>query len=117
MKDWDYGELFEAINESYEEFLANGRGEKFAVARAFNEYENMGKIEDIITDVAIGVILASHDKVFIGYIEGITGRLSEVGKKDLKNELSDGEIENLLGRIATVIRDLRNKPIDSNPVA
>ncbi|KMT63015.1 Imm3 family immunity protein [Paenilisteria newyorkensis] len=109
MKDWDYEELFEAINESYVEFLANGRGEKFAVARAFNEYADMGIIEDIITDVAIGEILLSQDKVFIGYMEGITSRLSEVKKDNLKNELSSEEIENLLGRIAVVITELKNK--------
>ncbi|MBC1502175.1 hypothetical protein HB943_16355 [Listeria weihenstephanensis] len=117
MKDWEYEELIKAINESYENFLKIGRGEKFAIARAFNEYADMGEIEDIITDIAIGEILLYQDKVFIGYIKGITGRLSGVKKDNLKNELSDEQIENLLDRIVVVIKGLKNKPNDRDPVA
>lgn len=70
MEDWEYDELFEAINEDYNDFLILNRGHEYAIARTFIEYINLGRIEDFIVDTAIGEILITHDKVFIGYVEG-----------------------------------------------
>lgn len=80
MEDWEYDELFEAINEDYNDFLILNRGHEYAIARTFIEYINLGRIEDFIVDTAIGEILITHDKVFIGYVEGITKRLSKFNR-------------------------------------
>lgn len=76
MKEWEYDEIFEAINEDYNNYLELNRGHEYAIARTINEYRNLGKVEDFIVDTAVGEILLSKNKVFIGYVEGITKRLS-----------------------------------------
>ena len=76
MKNWKYNELFDAIQETYEELLDEDKGYRYAIAKLAEEFDNLGKIEDIIVDTTIGEIVIGHDKVFIGRIEGITKRLS-----------------------------------------
>ncbi|AZV44292.1 hypothetical protein BAOM_3683 [Peribacillus asahii] len=103
MEDWEYNELFEVINEDYNDFLILNRGYEYAIARTFNEYVNLGEVEDFIVDTAIGEILLSHDKVYIGYIEGITKRLSMFDPKEVEGELTLEEINDLSKRINKVI--------------
>ncbi|MED4531243.1 Imm3 family immunity protein [Metabacillus fastidiosus] len=117
MKDWEYEEIFEVINEDYNEYLTLNRGYKDAIARTFNEYINLGKIEDFIVDTAIGEILITHDKVFIGYVEGISKRLSMFNPKEAEGELTEEEINDLLQRINRVMDGLKNAEIDYNPSA
>ncbi|MEN1936480.1 Imm3 family immunity protein [Paenibacillus sp. 102] len=115
MENWEYNELFEAINETYNDFLALNRGQKDAIARTAYEYINLGEIEDVIADVAIGEILLTHDKVFIGYIEGITKRLSKFHPLDATGELTQEEIRDLTNRIHKVLEGLEQVEIDYNP--
>ncbi|WP_017151763.1 Imm3 family immunity protein [Bacillus bingmayongensis] len=117
MEDWEYNELFEAINEAYNDFLALNRGYKYAIARAADEYINLGKIEDVIADAAIGEILLTHDKVFIGCIEGITKRLSKFNPLDAVGVLTQEEIRDLMNRIRKVLEGLEKVEIDYNPSA
>ncbi|MEK4669315.1 Imm3 family immunity protein [Niallia sp. FSL R7-0271] len=115
MEDWDYHEIFEAINEEYNDYLKLNRGHEYAIARTVNEYINLGKIEDFIVDTAVGEILLSKNKVFIGYVEGITKRLSMFKDLDVTNELTQEEIANLTNRIETVLDGLSKAEIDYNP--
>ena len=78
MKDWEYNELLEAIQDTYEQLLDEDRGYRYAIARLADEFDHLGEIEDIIVDTAIGEIAIEHDKVFVGRIEGITNRLKKV---------------------------------------
>lgn len=117
MEDWEYNELFEAINEAYNDFLALNRGYKYAIASAADEYINLGKIEDVIADAAIGEILLTHDKVFIGYIKGITKRLSRFHPIDAVGELTQEEIRDLTSRIHKVLEGFEEVEIDYNPSA
>ncbi len=54
MEDWEYDELFNFINEYYQDFLALNRGHKYALARTAYEFQNLGYTEDFIVDTAIG---------------------------------------------------------------
>ncbi|EMY4798379.1 TPA: hypothetical protein QCW96_005596 [Bacillus pacificus] len=117
MKDWEYNELFEAIQETYKELLDEDRGYKYAIAKLSDEFDNLGKIEDVIVDTVIGEIAIGHDKVFIGLIEGITRRLSKFKDIDASNELTKEEIADLTNRIEKVLVGLSKVEIDYNPSA
>lgn len=117
MKDWEYNVLFEAIQETYEELLEEGRGYRYAISKLADEFDNLGKIEDVIVDTAIGEIAIKHDKVFVGRIEGITKRLSMFNPLNEEGELTKDEVNDLSNRINKVIDSLRNVEVDYNPSA
>ncbi|MEX3745946.1 MULTISPECIES: Imm3 family immunity protein [Lysinibacillus] len=117
MEHWEYSELFETIHEVYEEFLTENRGHRRAIARLVDDFSNLGKVEDIIVDVAIGEILITHDKVFIGYVENIPKRLSMFNLQEVEGELTKEEINDLSKRINKVIDGLKNAEVDYNPSA
>ncbi|MFP9128852.1 Imm3 family immunity protein [Niallia sp. BSM11] len=117
MEDWTYNELFETIQEVYKEFLSQNRGHRHAIARIVDDFNNLGKIEDIIVDVAIGEILITYDSVFVGYVEGITKRLSMFNPKGAEAELTLEEITDLSRRINRVIEGLKNAKVGYNPSA
>lgn len=107
MKDWEYNELFHAIREAYEE-----RGYRYAIAKLADEFDNLGKIEGVIVDTAIGEIAVDYHIVFVGRIEGITKRLSMFNPQEAEGELTVEEIKDLLGRINNVIEGLKNVKSD-----
>jgi Flp pilus assembly CpaF family ATPase len=84
MKDWEYNEIFDAIQETYEELLDEGRGYRYAIAKLADEFDNLGKVEDFIADTAIGEIAITHEQVFVGCIRGITERLGNLTQKKRK---------------------------------
>ncbi|HDX9655181.1 hypothetical protein COL68_19120 [Bacillus wiedmannii] len=115
MEDWGYNEIFEAINEDYNDYLKLNRGHEYAIARTVNEYINLGKVEGFIVDTAVSEILLSKNKVFIEYVEGITKRLSMFKDLDDTNELTHEEIADLTKRIEKVLDGLSKVEIDYNP--
>ncbi|AGN37669.1 Imm3 family immunity protein [Bacillus paralicheniformis] len=117
MKDWEYNELFDAIQETYEELLDEDRGHRYAIAKLADEFDNLGTIEDVIVDTAIGEILIGQDKVFVGRINGITNRLSRFNPQEAEGELALEEIKDLSRRINKVIEGLKNVEVDYNPSA
>ncbi|ENQ3104926.1 Immunity protein Imm3 [Bacillus sp. 491mf] len=117
MKYWGYNELFEAIKEDYNDFLSLNRGYREAIARLVDEYWNLGEIEDVVRDAAIGEILITHDKVFVGTVERITKCLSMFKPLDAEEELTKEEIADLSNRIKKVLVGLKKVEIDYNPYA
>jgi len=112
MKDWEYNELFYAIREAYEELLDEERGDRYAIAKLADEFDNVGKIEDVIVDTAIGEIAVNHHMVFVGRIKGITKRLSMFNLQEAEGELTVEEIKDLSIRINNVIEGLKNVKSD-----
>ncbi|EJQ45765.1 hypothetical protein IEE_02143 [Bacillus cereus BAG5X1-1] len=108
MKNWEYNELFNAIQEAYEELLDEERGYRYAIAKLADEFDNLGKIEDVIVDTAIGEIAVDHNIVFVGRIEGIIQRLSMLNPQEAEGELTVEEIKDLSRRINNVIEGLKN---------
>lgn len=117
MEYWDYKELFDAIQEDYNDYLNMNRGYRYAIARLVDEYWNLGEVEDIIVATAIGEILITHDKVFVGNLESITKCLSMFNPNDVLNELTANEISDLSQRINKVLEGLKKVEIDYNPKA
>ncbi|WHY27086.1 Imm3 family immunity protein [Bacillus wiedmannii] len=112
MKDWEYNELFHAIREAYEELLNEERGYRYAIAKLADEFDNVGKIEDVIVDTAIGEIAVNHHMVFVGRVKGITKRLSMFNLQEAEGELTVEEIKDLSIRINNVIEELKNVKSD-----
>ncbi|WP_242214132.1 Imm3 family immunity protein [Bacillus cereus group sp. BfR-BA-01383] len=112
MKEWGYDEIFQEINEDYNDYLKLNRGHEYAIARTINEYINLGKVEDFIVDTAVGEILLSKDKVFIGYVKGISKRLRIFKDLDVTKELTQEEIADLTNRIEKVLDGLSKIEID-----
>ncbi|MED3122620.1 Imm3 family immunity protein [Bacillus wiedmannii] len=112
MKDWEYNELFHAIQEAYEELLDEERGDRYAIAKLADEFDNLGKIEDVIVDTAIGEIAVDHHMVFVGRVKGITKRLSMFNLQEAEGELTVEEIKDLSIRINNVIEELKNVKSD-----
>ncbi|WP_242225328.1 Imm3 family immunity protein [Bacillus cereus group sp. BfR-BA-01380] len=117
MKYWGYNELFEAIKEDYSDFLSLNRGYREAIARLVDEYWNLGEIEDVVRDAAIGEILITHDKVFVGTVERITKCLSMFNPLDAEEELTKEEIADLSNKIKKVLEGLKKVEIDYHPYA
>lgn len=116
MKNWEYNELFDAIQDTYE-VIDEDRGYRYAMAKLADEFDKLGKIEDLIVDTAIGEIAIGHEKVFVGRIEGITKRLSMYNQQEAEGELTLEEIIDLSRRINKVIEGLRNAEVDYNSSA
>ncbi|KKZ99291.1 MULTISPECIES: Imm3 family immunity protein [Bacillus] len=112
MKDWEYNELFHAIREAYEELLDEERGYRYAIAKLADEFDNLGKIEDVIVDIAIGEIAVNHHMVFVGRVKGITKRLSMFNLQEAEGELTVEEIKDLSIKINNVIEELKNVKSD-----
>jgi len=112
MKHWEYNELFDAIQETYEELLDENRGYRYAIAKLADEFDNLGTIEDFVVDTAIGEIAIGHEKVYIGRIAGITKRLSMFNPEEAADELTLEEINDLSIRINKVIEGLKNVEVD-----
>ncbi|PFD97133.1 hypothetical protein COE15_08655 [Bacillus cereus] len=119
MEDWEYNELIEAVKEVYDNMLNEDRGYKYATARTFYEFEtvcNEGETENLLVHLAIGEIIVTHPKVFVGVVDTIKKELGNIDRKELEKELVSEEVEDLLTRISNVNHKLKNviQDYDSN---
>lgn len=115
----EINELVENINEAYNEFIEKNRGERYAIARLFEEfgtYNNGDLVEDIVINMAIGEIVIEQESVFIGNLECIKKSLGkyENVKEELKNEISEQELSEITVRINRVLNILDKMSIDTN---
>lgn len=116
----EINELVENINEAYNEFLEKNRGERYAIARLFEEfdtYNNGDLVEYIIVNLAIGEIIIKQDSVFKGNLECIKKTLQKYEnlKEDLKKEITEQELCNLTFRVTKVLNMLDKMNVDTNP--
>lgn len=120
MQDWQYNELFEAVNSRYNNFLNEKKGCKYALARTSYEFEtvcNDGKTESIIVHTALGQIIINHENVYIGYLDSIRRELSNFSPSEVADELTANEITDLTKNINHVLTALEGMQIDYNPRA
>lgn len=116
----EINELIENINESYNEFLQKNRGERYAIARLFEEfhmYNNGDLIEDIIVNIVIGELIIKQDSVFKGTLECIKKSLQryENAKEELKKGITEQELDKIVLRVTKVLSMLDKMSIDTNP--
>lgn len=120
MRDWKYDELLNAVKETYDDFIKEDRNDRLAVAKTFYEFEtvcNEGKTENLLVHVALGEIIRTHEKVFVGNYEAIKKELETVDVNQFQNELTSEEMKDLLNRIKKVLDDIENVQIDDDPNA
>ncbi|MFD2876463.1 Imm3 family immunity protein [Paenibacillus rhizoplanae] len=71
MDDWEYEELFEAMNRNYNNYLEKNLSDQLALARTSYDFETVRKegiLENIIVSTAMGEMILSHQKVFLSAI-------------------------------------------------
>lgn len=115
----EINELVENINEAYNEFLEKNRGERYAIARLFEEfdtYNNGDLVEDIIVNMAIGEIVIEQDSIFKGNLECIKKSLHkyETVKEELKKEITEQELEKIAFRVTKVLNILDKMNVYTN---
>ncbi|EPY6469403.1 Imm3 family immunity protein [Clostridium sporogenes] len=116
----EINEAVDNINEAYDEFLQKDRGERYAIARLFEEfdvYNGCDLIEDIIVNMAIGEIIINQDSVFKGNLECIKKSLHQYEnvKEVLKKEITEQELGNITFRVTKVLNMLDRMNVDINP--
>ncbi|MDB2152536.1 Imm3 family immunity protein [Clostridium butyricum] len=116
----DINELIENINEAYNEFLEKKRGERYAIARLFEEfdtYNNGDLVEDIIVNMTIGELIIKQDSVFNGNLECIKKSLEidENAKEELKKGITEQELDKIVFRVTKVLNMLDKMKVDTNP--
>lgn len=116
----EINELVENINESYKEFMEKNRGERYAIARLFEEfdtYNNGDLAEDFVVNMAIGEIIIEQDSVFKGNLECIKKSLNKYEniKDELKNEITEQELKEITIRVNNVLNMLEKMNVDTNP--
>lgn len=114
MKDWEFDELFCAIKETYYEFIAKKRGQKYAIARLMDEFYNLGEVEDILVHTAIGEIIVQQDSAFIGNCNVVKKYIENVDRSILLNELTKDEINILFKKIKVILNKIEKiKKLDA----
>lgn len=116
----DINELIENINEAYNEFLEKKRGERYAIARLFEEfdtYNNGDLVEDIIVNMTIGELIIKQDSVFNGNLECIKKSLEidENAKEEPKKGITEQELDKIVFRVTKVLNMLDKMKVDTNP--
>jgi hypothetical protein len=111
MDDWEYEELIRCIIDSYEEFFLSSKEKKHSIVRVANEYDNLGKLEDVIVDVTIGKIMIDEQELIMNFVKGISSRLSKVDLQSVIYGLTEEEKNDLIIRIDFVKKEF-NKYFD-----
>ncbi|WP_339255073.1 Imm3 family immunity protein [Paenibacillus sp. FSL P2-0136] len=117
MDDWEYEELFEAVNRNYNNYLEQNLSDQLALARTSYDFETVRKegiLEDIIVSTAMGEIILSHQKVFIGNLNSIEELLINYNPNELSGLISIEDLTDLTTRINNVLISLKELPVDYN---
>lgn len=119
---FEINEMFEYISESYQEYINLGRGERYAVARIFDEYDMFDDdlesvVDDMITMLAIGELIINNECLYVKTVE----RLKKAyGNKQLfidalRNQITESELNDLLERIKRIESGLADITITDDP--
>ncbi len=117
MNDWEYEELLQTVKRIYMNYIEQGVSERLALARTaydFETVENEGELASIIVNVAIGHIISSHKKIFIGDLNYIIEILNKFETSKFADKLSNEELQDLSARINTVLETIKKMPLDYN---
>ena len=118
----EINEMIDYICDSYQEYISMNRGERYAVARIFDEYDvyeddDESIVEDVVTMLAIGEMIIDNNCLYIQTVERMKKSLCKVEmfKNILKNEIKEDELNNLLMRIKKVEDALFSVEITNAP--
>ncbi|MGM0715482.1 MAG: Imm3 family immunity protein [Bacillota bacterium] len=111
---WEYEELFEAINETYQEFKLENMSSTKALSRTLSEFEttmNLGIFEKSIVIIAYGEILLSHLEVFHKSKEYLLKELNGLNLQELEDQLPLEQFNDLNARKKLILDKIEQKPI------
>ena len=119
MQDWEYNELIECINETFNDYKDKGYSNLDAGSYTIEDYwynkEDQNVIENliIITNI-LKILLEDNNRVFIGTIDLFEKILSIVSFESIKNVLTEDEMKNLECDIRIVKSLIENANIEYN---
>lgn len=119
MNDWEYEELLQTVQRIYMNYIEQGLSERLAFARTLYDFEtvkNEGELESIIVNVAIGQILSSHKKIFVGSLNYIIENLNRFEASEFADKLSNEQLQDLSARINNVLKLVKKMPLEYNPI-
>ena len=118
----EINEIIEHISESYQEYIGVGRGQRYAIARIFDEYDVFDDdsdaiIEDMITMLAIGELIINNESIFVNNIKRLkkTYDKIQVFTENVKDKIAENELNDILLRIKTVEDALKNATVTYDP--
>lgn len=112
--EWEYDELIEAINDSYQEYKEEHMSNSEAFARTAGDFEtvkNIGIFEKAIVTVALGELLLRQSKVFIISKENLLSTFESIDSNLLEQHLTPEQLENWLARKERILQDIDKKPV------
>ncbi|MFF2484368.1 Imm3 family immunity protein [Paenibacillus sp. NPDC058071] len=112
--EWEYEELFEAINDGYEEYKAEYMSNSEAFARTVDDFEavkNTGIFEKSIVTVALGELLIRQSKVFKMSKEYLLSTLESIDIKGLEPYLTPELFANWNARKDLFLQEIDKKPV------
>ncbi|WP_279633656.1 Imm3 family immunity protein [Brevibacillus antibioticus] len=111
---WEYEELFEAINELYQDALQMNMSSTKALSRALSEFEttmNLGVFEKSIIIIAYGEILLTHSEVFHKSKEFLLKEMYDLNMQQLEGKLTLEQFNDLNARKNLILEKIEQKPI------
>ncbi|WP_186785878.1 Imm3 family immunity protein [Paenibacillus agilis] len=112
--NWEYTELFEAVNETYQEFILENMSSTKALSRTLSEFEttmNLGIFEKSIVIIAYGEILLSHLEVFHKSKEYLLKELNVLSLQELEDQLPLEQFYDLNARKKLILDKIEQKPV------
>lgn len=112
--EWEYNELIEAINDSYQEYKDAHMSNSEAFARTAGDFEtvnNIGTFEKAIVTVALGQLLVRQSKVLIISKENLLSTFESIDRNLLEQHLTPEQFENWLARKERILQEIDKKPV------
>lgn len=112
--DWEFDELFEAIQEGYQEYKAEQMSNSEAFARTAGDFEtvkNVGVFEKAIVTVALGELLLRQSKVFSVSKSHILDSVESIDNDELKKQFTSEQYAVWEGRKQNLLQKLEEKPV------
>ena len=111
MEYWGYEEATRDIKDVYQDMISQNEGKERAIILTYNDFDNMGKVEDIIVDVAVGELMIETGVGIKEYVNAISRRLSVFDPAIVGDELTQEELEDLIRRIKNMLNGFKTLEI------
>ena len=108
---YEYEEITRDIRDSYQDLISQNEGKERAIIRIYHDFDNMGKVEDIIVDVAVGELMIEEKVRLAKSINFISKNLSAFDPAIVGDELTKEEFEDLTRRIENVLNGFKTLEI------
>lgn len=119
MKEWEFQELIDAVEESFNDYLAKGQSSLDAGSHTIDDFWYFNKssecVENLIIVTSILIHLIKYQRVFIGTKNLFESTLESISDSTIKNVLSSIEIKTLNSMIKNVQSQILATQLVYNP--